>query len=174
MALSANSIPSVVPFYATPKDAALTFADAQTLTATGYINNTNAVIDLGGSNPVAAAGRFDGMLAMDITALKVSAGDETYRLMLAGSNDSAFGNGNVENLLFHDFAAASSGRIVATILGASPTIPPTNLGGTILQIPFTNLMQRIVYRYLKLYAVLGGTSPSVTLSAWISKSTVQF
>jgi hypothetical protein len=29
-------------------------------------------------------------------------------------------------------------------------------------------MQGFVYRYLKLDAILGGTTPSITLSAWVS------
>lgn len=170
MALTANTLPSVVPAFAVPLDANLMFCSAQTVTATGYFNNVNSgQIDLGGgSGSTAGAGRTVGMLALDITALDVSSGDETYKVHLFGSNDVAFGNGNVELLAMHDFAAAVAGRQVATILGISPTIPPTNLAGTEVFMPFTNLMQRIVYRYLRLYGVLGGTTPSITLSAWIA------
>ena len=39
-------------------DALLAFTSAQTLTSTGYLNNLNSgQIDLGGPNPVSAAGR---------------------------------------------------------------------------------------------------------------------
>lgn len=169
MALTANTIPSQVPLYATPYDAMNAFASAQTLTATGYMTNT---LDVGGAQPSSGAGRTEGMWVLDITNLKVSATDESYRFHLFGSNDVAFGNGNVELLAMHDFAALAANRIVATILGATPTIPPTGMGGVVLQIPFTNLMQRIVYRYLRVYAVIAGTSPTVTLSSWLSKSGV--
>lgn len=169
MTLTANTLPSQVPTLTLPLDASTQFASAQTLTATGYINNTNAVIDLAnGAATTWGAGRMIGWLALDITAIDMSSGDETYKIHLFGSNDSAFGNGNVELLAMHDFAAAVAGRQVATILGISPTIPPTNLSGTVMALPFCNLMQRIVYRYLKLYAVIGGTTPSITLSAWLS------
>jgi hypothetical protein len=159
MALTANALPSIPGNFALPIDANLQFASAQTLTATGYINNSNAVVDLG-------LGRIQSMLALDISVLDLTTGDETYVLHLLGSNDSAFGNGNVESLAVHDFGK-SAHRIINTILGDNPTIPPTGLVGSILALPFTTLMQGIIYRYAKCYAVLAGTTPSITLSAWI-------
>lgn len=175
MALTANTIPSQVTTYPCPYDATLAFGSAQTLTATGYINNLNSgQIDLGGGAPASTAGRTDFIWSMDITACDFASADETYKLHLFGSNDVAFGNGNVELLAFHDLAAATAGRQVATILGASPTIPPTNLGGTIIQLAASNLMQRIYYRYLRSYAVIGGTTPSITLTSWISRANVNF
>jgi len=121
---------------------------------------------------VSAAGRTDFVWSMDITAVDMTSNDESYKLNLFGSNDVAFGNGNVELLAFHDFAAVTAGRQVATILGASPTIPPTGLGGTIVQLPATNLMQRIYYRYLRMYLVVGGTTPSITVTSWISRANI--
>ena len=161
MALTNNALPSITPHFTVPLDANMQFASAQTLTATGYINNSNAVLDV-------QPGRFTGMLALDITAIDMTSGDETYKINLFGSNDNAFGNGNVDLLAFHDFAAATAGRQVATILAASPAIPPTGLAGSIIYLPFTNLMQGFIYRYLKLYLVAAGTTPSITLSAWVA------
>jgi len=173
MALTANLIPSQVTTFPCPYDALLAFCSAQALTATGYFNNLNSgQIDLGGGSPVSAAGRTDFVWSMDITAIDVSSGDESYKVHLFGSNDVAFGNGNVELLAFHDFAAVTAGRQVATILGATPTIPPTGLGGTIVQLPATNLMQRIYYRYLRMYLVAAGTTPSITLTSWISRANI--
>jgi len=175
MALTANAIPSQITTYPCPYDAMTAFCSAQTLTATGYLNNLNSgQIDLGGGAPVSAAGRTDFIWSMDITALDETTTDEVYKLHLFGSNDVAFGNGNVELLAFHDFAGVSANRQVATILGASPAIPPTNLGGTIVQLPATNLMQRIIYRYLRAYLVASGTTPSITVTSWISKAQVKF
>lgn len=161
MALTNNTLPSIVPEFTLPVDNLMQFCSAQVVTATGYFNDENAVVTLG-------EGRFTGMLALDITALDVASGDETYKICLFGSNDSAFGNGNVDLLAFHDFAAASAGRQVATILAPSPTIPPTGRAGSLIAIPFTNMMQGFVYKYAKLYGVLGGTSPSITMTAWIA------
>ena len=173
MPLTANTIPSQITTFPCPYDAMLAFCGAQTLTATGYFNNLNSgQLDLGGPSPVSAAGRTDFVWSMDISAIDMSSNDETYKLHLFGSNDVAFGNGNVELLAFHDLAAVTAGRQVATILGPTPTIPPTNLGGTIIQLPATNLMQRIYYRYLRMYLVAGGTTPSITLTSWISRANI--
>lgn len=171
MALTALAIPSQVTTFPCPFDAMNAFTDTQTLTATGYLNNLNSgILDLGGAKPVSAVGRTDGVWNIDVTAVDVTSGDETYQLALLGSNDSAFGNGNVELLSFYDIAAASSGRVIATLLGATPAIPPTGLAGMIIQRPFTNLCCRIYYRYLKARAIIGGTTPSITLTSWISRA----
>lgn len=161
MALTANTLPSIPPHFTLPLDANMQFCSAQNLTATGYLNNTTAVLDLG-------LGRFTGMLALDLSALDMTSGDEKYQVALLGSNDNAFGNGNVELLALHDFAATAALRLIATICGINPAVPPTNLGGSLMALPFTNFMQGIVYRYAKLYAVLAGTTPSLTATAWIS------
>ena len=56
------------------------------------------------------------------------------------------------------------------ILGTSPAVPATGVAGTIVQIPFTNLMQRIFYRYVRMYALLAGTTPIFTCTSWISRA----
>lgn len=175
MGLTALTIPSQIGLYNSPRDAMLDFTPAaETLTATGYMNSTVATttIDLGGSNPVSAVGRHEGVWNILISAIDMASGDETYRMFLMGSNDAAWANGNVELLAMHDLAAAAAGRIVATILGISPAIPPTSLTATQLQILWTNQRQRILYRYLRGYLVLGGTTPSITYQSWLSKATV--
>lgn len=172
MALTALTIPSQIGLYSSPVDAAMQFTTGETLTATGYMGSSTQ-LDLGGSNPAAAAGRHEGIWNILISAADMTSGDETYRMHLFASNDVAFGNGNVELLASHDLAAASSGRVVATILGASPTIPPTNLTGTQLQLLFSNQRQRILYRYLRGYWTIGGTTPSITYQSWISKADIK-
>lgn len=161
MPLSANTLPAIPPHFTVPYDATMALTnDSETKTATGYFGTPNQ-IDIG-------QGRFTGLLALDITNAKVSGGDETYKIYLLGSNDQSWGNGNVELLAMHDIGAASSVRQIATILGASPAIPPTGAAGTMIYLPFSNLMQRIVYRYLRGYAVIGGGSPTISLRAWVA------
>lgn len=175
MALTASLIPSQITTFPCPYDATRAFCSAQTLTATGYLNNLNSgQVDLGGASPISAAGRTDGIFNMDITAINMATGDESYTIRLLGSNDAAFGNGNVELLAMHDFAATAALRNLATILGITPAIPPTNLAGTLVQLPFTNLMQRIYYRYLQAHLVVVGTGPSISLTSWISRAEVKF
>jgi hypothetical protein len=175
MALTANAIPSQIASYATPYDAANAFASAQIITATGYLNNLNSgQLDLGGATPSSGAGRTQGMWCIDITNLNFGTGDEVYQFMLLASNDVAFGNGNVELLAFHDLSAASSGRLVPTLMGVTPTIPPVGLAGTLFQIPYTNLMQRIYYRYIRCRMAIGGTGPTATVTTWLSNSGEKF
>jgi hypothetical protein len=167
MALTANLLPAQITPYPAPIDATTMMSEGQVLTATGYANNRNSgQLDIGGTlgvaQPVSGAGRTEMIWSIDIPSCDYSSGDETYRLFLFGSNDAAFGNGNVENLAAHDLAAASAGRVVPTILGASPA-------GKRIQILVSNLMHGIQYRYLRTYAVVGGTTPSITLTSWISR-----
>jgi hypothetical protein len=173
MALTALTIPSQPSLYKAPYDALTAFTSAQTITATGYLNNLNSgLLDLGGSNPVSAAGRTEMLWTVDITAVNMVTTDEFYRFALLGSNDGAFGNGNVELLDFFDIAALTANRQISTILGASPAIPPSGRAGTLFQRLVSNLQQEILYRYVKAYVVVGGTSPSVTVTSWLSKCQV--
>lgn len=173
MALTALAIPSQVATFPCPYDAALAFTDTQTLTATGYLNNLNSgILDLGGAKPVSAVGRTDGIWNIDVTTVDMSSGDEFYQFALLGSNDAAFGNGNVDLLAFYDIAAAVAGRVIATLLGITPTIPPTGMAGMIIQKPFTNLACRIYYRYVKARVIIGGTTPNLICTSWISRANI--
>ncbi len=166
MPITANTI---------PYDATLAFANAQVIAATGYANNVNATLDLGGGAPVSGAGRTDFMWCVDITNLKLSANDESYRFHLFGSNDAAFGNGNVDLLMAFDAAAVTAGRLVPTILGPTPQpVPPVGKAGLLYQKACSNLNGNIVFRYIKCYLVLGGTGPTITVTSWLSRSLVDF
>lgn len=161
MPLSQSALPSIVPDWDVPFDVATAFANGQTLTATGYVNAIQAQVDIG-------AGRWIGKLNIDISALDLSSGDETYRLFLLGSNDPAFANGNVEILASQDWAAASAGRLIATIVPASDAVPSPRKSASRFTIPVSNQRGIYVFRYLQLYLVAGGTTPSMTLAAWLA------
>jgi hypothetical protein len=166
MPLSANPIPSMVPpsQYAVPFDAALAFMTTPTaFNTTGFVGSVT--LDLGGASLAGAgAGRTDGIWCLNVTALDLSSGDESYKLALLGSNDAAFNNGNVDMLAYRDFAAASAGRIIPTLMGASLNVAPFNE-----YIPFVTLRQaRLIYRYARLHLTVGGTTPSITLLSWLS------
>lgn len=160
MPLSANTLPFNVPLQIAPFDANLAFgtnAAAETKTATGYYGAPTQ-IDIG-------VGRIEGYLALPFTARKISAGDESYTFHLMGSNDAAWGNGNVEILQTQNFGAA---RGIATIPGASPAMPTVGPAGEVNILPFSNLKSGIVYRYVRLYVVIAGTSPTCTVNPYIS------
>ena len=159
MALAANALPSVVPDFIVPFDAMNAFNSAENLTATGYLGSGKQ-LDIG-------PGRVVGMWATNISVLSMAA-DESYKLNLLGSNDVAWGNGNVELLAFQDFGFNSAARQIPTILGASNAVPPVGKSGLVSVVPFTNLRAGIVYRYLRAYLVAAGTTKSITTTSWIS------
>jgi len=160
MALTIPAMPFNPPSQVGPKDANLAFgtsATFQTLTATGYFGAPTQ-LDLG-------VGRFLGYWAIIFSARKVSALNEEYTFFLLGSNDVAWGNGNVEILNVQDFGAV---RTIATIPGASPALPTVGPSGEANYFPFENMKSRIVYRYLRAYVVIAGTSPTMTVDTWIT------
>lgn len=169
MAITKNSMPSIIPTRALALDTNLSFMAAASprtaaaLTATGYYGDPTQ-LDVG-------VGRIDGYWCIDITAIDFSSGDESYKLFLMGSNDVAWGNGNIDILACRDFAAVTGGRLVTTIAGATPTIPASQMGGGIFAVPFTNQMNDYIYRYLRAYAVIAGTTPSITALTWITPDT---
>jgi hypothetical protein len=170
MPLTINALPSQVPpsQFAAPFDAQTSFMTTPTaFTATGFVGSVT--LDLGGvvnlpSGVGSGAGRTAGLWCVNITAIDFAQADESYKLALLGSNDAAFGNGNVDMLAFRDFAAASAGRQIPTLLGPSLAVAPFTEF-----IPFVNLRQaRLIYRYARLHLTVGGTTPSITLLSWLS------
>jgi hypothetical protein len=157
MAITANLLPQSPPDFTLPVDSSLQFASAQTLSGTGYINNANAQLTV---NP----GRFDGVLAVDITANSVT---EDVQIGLLGSNDVNWGNGNVVLLTMFDIPAVAADALIPTICGVYPTIPPAGKAGWVRAQPFTNYIGGgYVMQYLKLYCTFVGTG-AITLSAWV-------
>ena len=129
---------------------------------TGPVTTANAVqLDLG-------IGRLDAILVLDLEALKVSAGNESYQFSLLGSNDPTFSAGNAELLAFHDFGAAATGRVGSPYTGASPVVPTPGRSVRRHSLLFTNEMGDYLLRYLQLLLTVGGTAPSVTLNSWIA------
>lgn len=158
---NASPLPSSLPQRVVPLDVLTAFSTGQTLTASGYVNQLQQQVDIG-------VGLWEGRLSLELSALDLSSGDETYRLFLLGSNDPAFGNGNVEILATQDFAAATAGRLLPTVAPASNPAPPATRQSGRFVVPVTNLRGTFLFRYLQLYAQLAGTTPSITLSAWLA------
>jgi hypothetical protein len=120
-------------------DKLLELADAQALTATG---NTTNVIDLGSDRDVGGGARLWLVLSIDVAADGANA-DETYSFALQTD----------------DNVGISSGTTIIT-----QAVPRSTAAGTryILPLPHDN------ERYLRGTFTLGGTTPSVTYSAWIT------
>lgn len=123
-------------------------AAAITSTETGSV-----ILDLGD-------GLFDANLIVDYSAMDKVTGDEGYHFMLEGSPDATFGTaGNIMN--------------VAQLLigGATATAPngAADAASGRLCIPFRNERNGVLYRYVRLYTKLSGTSPSIVFMAFLAK-----
>jgi hypothetical protein len=120
---------------------------AITATETGSL-----ILDVG-------TGLVDGYLVLDIATLDVVTGDEAYSFMLEGSPDAAFGTaGNI--------------RVVAELrVGGATFTTPNGAADAVgrFVIPFRNERNGTTYRYLRLYTLIAGTSPSTTFTGWLAK-----
>lgn len=163
MALTNNAPPSTMS-RALPLDAALEFCKSQVIAASGYANNLNNPVTIG-------EGRVEGYWVVNVEAFKVSAGDETDRIFLLGSNDVAFGNGNVEMLAVVDMAAASAGRLLPTIVPPSSVVPSPGRGAREYVVPYCTQKGGFTFKYLAVYVLQGGTAPTITLTSWLTLPT---
>jgi len=120
-------------------DKLLELADAQALTATGNTTNT---IDLGSDRDVGNGQTLWLVLSLDV-APDGANGDETYVFTLTTDDNSSFSS-------------------ATTIL--TQTVVRSTAAGTryVMAIPSAN------ERYLRGTFTLGGTTPSVTYSAWLT------
>lgn len=103
-------------------------------------------------------GRFEGVLIIDVTAIKVSAADEVYSLLLQGAATGA--------------DAFTTTEILAQItLGATAARPGGSINSVIgrYEIPFITEQHDTVYDWVHLFSDVGGTAPSITFKAWIAE-----
>lgn len=144
-------------------DANMLLADnAAALTATGYAQAAGAdgMLDLGGNQGVTPKqqARMDAMLVVDVTALNIATGDEDYRLVTAFSNDPLFGAGNVQ-------------QGPSQVLGKGAHLDVPNGVDSVIgrvELPFSNEILGVIYEYVKLYAVVAGTNPSISFQAFVA------
>jgi hypothetical protein len=111
------------------------------VSAAAQVSSADQIVDLG-------AGFVEGNIVIDLTALEIDTADETYDIVAQLSPDADFGTaGNmVERLALH--------------LGAKGTkrtdCDRDDVVGRYV-LPFDNEFGGTVYRYLRLYTVVGGT-----------------
>lgn len=128
---------------------------AITATETGSV-----ILDLGAGGDGAGASLVDGALIADVTAIDVATGDEGYTFILEGSPDATFGTAaNITVLAMQKIGGATGAAPLGTADGAGRFL-----------IPFRNERNGTVYRYVRLYTVIAGTSPSLTFSAFLAKN----
>ncbi len=140
-------------------DKELQLADgAAAITASGVtqVDGSAASLDLG------AAANGSGDLVVDVSAIDITTGDESYELLLQGSSNSDFSS---------DVQTIARGK-----LGDSSTLGTGVDADSVVGrhvIPFHNdVAQTTSYQYLRLAVVVAGTTPSITLSAFVGMSKV--
>jgi hypothetical protein len=133
------------------------FADDLTMTASGRAQLSSADVELN-----MGEGYYEGVLVIDISAIDTASSDEAYTFVLEGCNTTGFGSGNIEQLAYKRIEHASS----------SGTVGRQNITHAAgrYYIPFMNQQGGAQYQYLTLNVVIGGTTPSVTFSAWVASS----
>lgn len=143
-------------------DANLLLSDnAAAYTVDGYaqVAGADGVLDLGGNQGVTPKqqARIDAACVVDITAIDIASGNETYVLRILGCNTSGFLTGVVE------LAALTLGK------GAS-LIPATQADSVIgrYEILFCTEQANLKYEFVKLFIDVGGTTPSIALQAFVA------
>lgn len=124
-------------------DSALKFKDAGLIAA-------DAAATIGGSAAAAIQdfgdARVAGVMILSVSAIEVASTDELYRVIVQGSTTSGFTAGTIENL-----AELTLGATAARP-GAAITSTPGRY-----ELPFHNVQDDIVYRYVRVYTDVAGT-----------------
>lgn len=123
-------------------DAQLQFSDDQALTATA--NSTN-IVDLTSDRNIGIGAEMAVLVIVKVAADNTTA-NETYTVTVTTDNDVAFGS--------------------ETTVVAATTLAAGSAAGTRLIIPLPP--DAVTERYLRLTYTLGGTTPTVTLDAWLT------
>lgn len=128
------------------KDAGLVAADGA-----ATVSGNAKVVDLGN-------GRVDARVIIDVTEIEVATGDEVYRIKAQFSNSPSFASGVVggtqinlgdSSLLIGESADSVVGRY---------------------ELPFTNEINGVLYRYMRLYNDVAGTiATGINYRAFLAK-----
>lgn len=138
-----------------PMDAENRFCEDKVITASGPIQENSADVIL-----AIGPGQKDGILAINVTNVDISSGDEIYTLILQGTNDATFGTAaNVAELVRKNFGKGSA---------FTPNTAVKDRGVGRYNIPFSNEEAGVTYKNVRLVAVVAGTTPTITLDAWLS------
>lgn len=145
-------------------DAGLLLKDAGAVTTTGQgtVASAAVILDLGaaivGPSAPTAAQVLDGNMIVDVSAIDVVTGDESYEIVLQGSNSATFASGIV--------------GLAWTHIGGATGIPGTAAVASLVGrnvVPFRNELNGVVYRYVRVEHVIGGTTPSIDYTARLTR-----
>ena len=102
---------------------------------------------------------WNGQAIINVTAMDIVSNDEAYTIVIQGSPDAAFGTaGNIKDLVQYHLGAK---EIKLTDSDMDDAIGKHTIN-------FSNYQNGVVYRYVRIYTVVAGTTPSITYSAYAS------
>lgn len=155
--MAANSFPR----FQGPQDSSWIFKDAGLVAASAAatVGGSAAVIDTGSASAITEA-----KLVVDCTACEVASGDEYYRVIVQGSSSATFASDIRElgAITLGDTVGIGGGVDVDNGIGRYTVGIRNEQGGK-------------VYRYLRVYTVVGGaiaTGGGVNFTAWATKQSV--
>lgn len=132
-------------------------AGAITASAAAQVATVNQILDMGERTypDGELASYFEADIVLDISAIDFGTGDETYQILVQGSNSSTFASGvvNMAATVFGDAVNGANDDVV--------------VGRRVLHV--NNEVADVRFRFLRLFSVLGGTSPSITYAAYLTK-----
>jgi hypothetical protein len=112
------------------------------------------------------AGLLDAFLVIDVTALEIDSNDESYEIVLQGTNTAAFATAtDIYPLCSVTLGDKASTRLAAGVLalGTDGTV-----GRYVL--PFRNEQNGTTFRYLRIKTIVAGTiATGINYSAWVAK-----
>lgn len=131
--MTRNSIDFTFDYDLRLKDAGLIAADD-----VAQVGGSDAILDLG-------AGRFDGRVIIDATAVEVADGNERFDIGLQFSNSATFASGVFQGPMQ---PLGDAGAIV----GAD-----SDNGAGRYELPFCNQLNGVTYRYMRMQIDVAGT-----------------
>lgn len=133
-------------------------AGAITASAAAQVGGSNKILDLGATLPTSnqPVAEVNADVVIDVSAVDVSSTNETYTIHVQGSNSSSFASG-IANLasLELNYTPTGGADVVAAV------------GRHLMR--FTNWKNGTLYRYIRLYTVCGGTTPSINYTGFLAK-----
>lgn len=133
-------------------DAGLELKDAGAITAdaAAQVDAADKIVDLGASS------RFDGRAIIDVSALDVASGNELYKIKIQVSSSATFASGVVTVAVIELGDSSVTGNTADSTTGR-------------YELPFTNEYDGTIYRYLRAYTDVAGTTPSINYTCWVAK-----
>src|SRR5215472_7774489 len=135
--------------------------NAAAYTANGFaqVGGATAIIDLGGNQNVTPTqlARIDAVAVVDVTAIKISAGNETYKLIVVGSNNAGLASSCVE--------------LGGIQIGKGASLEISNGQDNVIgryEIEFCNQVAGSIFEFIGIQIIVAGTNPSISFESFVA------